>query len=186
MGNGRQTTGKPGPRKDSVTIRPFGSGDEQQVVRRHGELYADEYGWDQDFRRHVSGIVSEFLLSTHSDRTQAWVAEANGRFAGCVFVTEHSSTCAQLRLLLVEPWARRQGLGARLVNQCISFAREAGYQQIRLWTNSVLLPARRLYERFGFRRISQQSHHSYGCALVGETWLLELQEGSAERDGLER
>ena len=147
------------------------------IVRRHGELYALELGWNEEFEWHVSRIVSEFLSSRNPERKRAWVAEADGRFAGCVFLMDRSPECAQLRLLLVEPWARECGLGVRLMDLCVDFSRASGYEQLSLWTNSVLTPARRLYQRLGFRKVSEEGHHSYGHDLVGEIWTLELHDG---------
>ncbi len=156
------------------TVRLFRPGDAPVVVRRHGELYARELGWNEEFERHVAGIVSDFESSGDPGRTRGWIAEEEGRFAGCVFLMKQDAERARLRLLLVEPWARGQGLGTRLVGLCVDFARDAGYSQLSLWTNSVLTPARHLYERLGFHKVSEEAHHSFGRDLVGETWALDL------------
>lgn len=155
-------------------LRPHRSGDLGWVVQRHGELYAQEYGYDEDFEALVAGIVAKFIQHLEPKRERCWLAEREGEAVGCVFLVKHSETVGKLRLFLVEPEARGLGIGTRLVEECIRFARAAGYRKIRLWTQSELRAARRIYERAGFRVIAAEPHHSFGKDLVAETWELKL------------
>ena len=149
-------------KKVPYLLRPHRPGDMGWVVSRHGALYAQEYGWDETFEALVAGIVKKFI--EHYDP----------RPVGSVFVVKQSATVAKLRLMLVEPKARGLGIGARLVDECVRFAGQAGYGKITLWTNSVLRAARRIYKEAGFRLIRQERHRSFGHDLVGETWDLKL------------
>ncbi len=155
-------------------LRPHEPGDMGWVTHRHGVLYAQEYGWNEHFEALVAQIVSDFITNYRSERERCWIAEMNGEIIGSVFVVRSSDTVAKLRLLLVEPKARGLGLGTRLVEECVRFARRRGYQKLMLWTNSVLVEARHIYEKTGFQRIAEEGHHSFGHDLIGETWELVL------------
>ena len=156
-----------------VTVRDLRPGDLGWVIGRHGAVYADEYGWDTDFE----ALVAEIVVDHHRNitpRERAWIAEVDGARAGCVFCCELDADTAQLRILLVERWARGLGIGARLVEECIEFARGAGYTTMMLWTNDVLTSARRIYEAAGFTLVDAEPHHSFGHDLVGQNWELDL------------
>jgi DNA-binding MarR family transcriptional regulator/GNAT superfamily N-acetyltransferase len=163
-----------GVRAPTVAVRGPRSGDYGWMVERHGVLYADEFGWDESFEGLVAEIVGAFARSHDPGRERAFVAELDGRRAGCVLCVREDEETARLRILLVEPWARGHGMGARLVDECIAFARGAGYTQLVLWTNDVLVGARRIYERAGFKLVAESPHQAFGHELVEQTWALEL------------
>lgn len=154
----------------AVRLRQPQPGDLGWVIHRHGSLYAAEYGWDETFEALVARIVADYAADHDPQRERAWIADVDGKPAGCVFCVRRDDATAQLRLLLVEPAARGLGLGGQLVGECISFARAAGYLEVVLWTNDVLTSARRIYQRAGFQLTGEEQHHSFGHDLMGQTW----------------
>lgn len=160
----------------AATIRRLGlPGDLGWVVMAHGELYARELGWDTTFEALVAQIVAEYA-GEHRDqgRQAAWIAEIDGRRVGCIFCVPGDPGDAKLRILLVHPDARGQGLGRRLVDTCIDFARSSGYERVRLWTNHPLVAARRIYLDRGFVLVDEEPHRSFGVDLIGQTYELDL------------
>lgn len=155
-------------------LRPHQPGDMGWVVQRHGLLYAQEYGWDEQFEALVAEIVAKFIKQFDPKRERCWMAEKDGEVVGSVFLVKETDAVAKLRLLIVEPRARGLGIGRRLVQECERFARQVGYQKITLWTNSVLVSARHIYETTGYQLVHAEPHHSFGHDLVGETWELVL------------
>ena len=155
-------------------LRSHRVGDIGWVISRHGALYAQEYGWDISFEALVADIAAQFVKSYDPAREHCWIAEVDGEPAGSVFLVRGSDKVAKLRLLIVDRKARGLGVGRALVEQCVRFAREAGYTSITLWTQSILLAARGIYQQAGFRRTAEEKHHSFGADLVGETWELKL------------
>lgn len=158
------------PANGPFVLRPHQPGDMGWVVHRHGVLYAQEYGWDERFEALVAEIAAEFIQNFDPKRERCWIAERDAEIVGSVFLVKKDDEIAKLRLLLVEPKSRGLGIGKRLVDECIRFAKHVGYQKITLWTQSNLTAARRIYEESGFQLVSQQKHKSFGKELVAETW----------------
>jgi GNAT superfamily N-acetyltransferase len=159
-----------------VVIRPLGRpGDLGWVVMAHGEVYADEFGWDSAFETLAAQIVADFAAPPSDPREAAWIAERDRERLGCVFVVQKEPLAAQLRVLLVHPSARGQQIGQQLVETAIGFARSAGYARLVLWTNHPLAAARRIYVAAGFRLINEEPHHSFGVDLVGQFYELSLE-----------
>jgi DNA-binding MarR family transcriptional regulator/GNAT superfamily N-acetyltransferase len=174
MGQIRRMLGSETP-WTGIVLRPPQPGDLGWVVERHGARYAAEYGWDATFEALVARVVADFAERRDNQREAGWIAELDGDRVGCVFCTAaDADDTAQLRLLLVDPSARGAGVGTRLVDECLRFARRTGYRRITLWTNDVLVAARRIYERAGFRCDRREPHHSFGHDLVGEYWSRDL------------
>ncbi len=155
-------------------LRPHRIGDMGWIVERHGALYAQEYGWDASFEALVAEITAKFIRRFDAARERCWIAERDDERVGSVMLVRQSPTVAKLRLLLVEPRARGLGIGARLVAECVNFARGAGYRKITLWTQSILTPARHIYQSAGFHLVREEPHRSFGHDLVGEYWTLKL------------
>jgi DNA-binding MarR family transcriptional regulator/GNAT superfamily N-acetyltransferase len=158
----------------AVVVRAHRSDDLGWVLARHATLYAKEYGWGSQFKLLVAGIIADFLRGHDPAREGCWIAEHDGAPAGCVMLVDAGDGVAKLRLLLVDPRARGLGIGRSLVEECIRFARDAGYRKITLWTQSILTDARAIYQRAGFVRTEEKPHRSFGVDLVGETWELKL------------
>lgn len=156
-------------------LRSLQIGDIGWVVHRQGILYAQEYGWDGTFEALVADIAAQFVKNWDPEKENAWIAECEGRVVGSVFVVKVSDTEAKLRLLYVEPEMRGTGLGRRLTQECMAFAKARGYQKLILWTNDILHAARRIYQTSGFVLLSEETHHSFGHDLVGQYWALDLQ-----------
>jgi GNAT superfamily N-acetyltransferase len=158
-----------------VRIRTIGEpGDLGWVVMAHGEIYSREFGWDTSFEALVARIVADYAASHDSTREAAWIAEVDGRRAGCVFCVLNDEETAQLRILLVDNEARGLGIGRQLVDRCLRFAKQAGYQKMMLWTNDPLVAAARIYLGAGFHLVAEEPHHSFGVDLVGQTYELDL------------
>jgi GNAT superfamily N-acetyltransferase len=167
------------PVRPPVVIRALGQpGDLGWVVLAHGELYAAEFGWDASFEALVARIVADYATDHDPAREAAWIAEVDGRRAGCIFCVAGDQHTARLRILLVDPGARGRGLGDQLVATCLDFARRAGYARMQLWTNDVLAAARRIYLRHGFTLTAAEPHRSFGADLVGQTYEADLQQAS--------
>ncbi len=158
------------PREATFILRPPEAGDLGWITHQHGRLYAKEYGWDWTFEALVAEIVGQFAKNFDPARERCWVAEREGKVIGSVFVVRQDDQTAKLRLLYVDPTARGLGLGRRLVEECIRFAQEKGYQRMVLWTNDVLVSARRIYQATGFELLEEEPHRSFGKDLIGQVW----------------
>lgn len=161
------------PRPEAI-LRMHRPGDMGWVVQQHGALYAREFGWNISFEALCAEIVAQFLKDFDPSRERCWIAEIDGTQVGSIFLVKHSDQVAKIRLLLIDPAGRGIGLGKRLVDECIAFARSCGYRKITLWTQSMLLAARGIYENAGFVRVATEPHHSFGQDLIGETWERDL------------
>ncbi len=161
-------------RSTSYLLRDPQAGDMGWVIHRHGALYAQEYGWNADFEALVAEVVAKYIRDFDSSRERSWIAEKDGAIVGSVFLVQHTADVAKLRLLYVEPGARGFGVGKRLVQECIRHAKKLGYKKLILWTNSILVGARNIYQNAGFKLTAEEPHHSFGKDLVGETWELLL------------
>jgi len=162
------------PASARAILREPRPGDMGWVVQSHGALYASEYGFDSSFEALVAEIAAKFLTSFDASRERCWIAELDGVPVGSVFLVKHSDDVAKLRLLLVDPAGRGQGLGQKLVAECIAFAKACGYRNVTLWTQSILLAARKIYQDSGFVLVASEPHRSFGQNLIGETWEREL------------
>lgn len=162
------------PQDRTIVLRAPEAGDLGWVVERHGTLYAHEYGWDAHFEGLVAEVVGDYAKRSDRRRNSAWIAEVDRQPVGSVFLVEDGADTARLRLLLVEPAARRVGLGRRLAEEAVRFARRAGYEQVVLWTNDVLASARPIYESLGFELVGEKSHSRFGPEVVGQHWRLRL------------
>ncbi len=160
--------------KPSYTLREPRHGDFGWIVSRHAELYAQEYGWTEPFEGLCAQIVADFVNNYDAERERCWIAEMNGENAGCVMLVKDSDEVARIRLLLVDPKARGLGLGQRLTDECVKFAREVGYKKVKLWTHSILTAARHVYEKAGFTLTASEKRHSWSKDVVAEFWDLEL------------
>jgi DNA-binding MarR family transcriptional regulator/GNAT superfamily N-acetyltransferase len=166
-------------REQPITLRRHRLGDMGWIVHRQAVLYAQEYGWDDSYEALVSEITAKFLRNYDPEREICLVAERAGEIVGSIFIVKESEAVARLRLLYLDPSARGQGLGRRLVDEAIRFAREKEYDRLELWTNSILTAARRIYEGTGFKLIREEPHHSFGHDLVGQYWALDLKQETA-------
>ena len=159
-----------------LTLRAHRPGDMGWVVQRHGEIYHQEYGWNEEFEALVAEITAEFVRKLDVTRERCWIAEHDGRRVGCIFLVAKDTATAKLRLLLVDPDARGLGVGRKLVAECVRFAGAAGYRKIVLWTQETLAAARHLYTEAGFLKTAREPHRSFGHDLIGETWERELHD----------
>ncbi|MBD0735012.1 bifunctional helix-turn-helix transcriptional regulator/GNAT family N-acetyltransferase [Streptomyces sp. CBMA29] len=174
-GDGRAAATGGKPSASRVVLRGARPGDLGWSIERNAEVYATEFGWNEEYEALVAQIVADFAANRDPERDAVWIAELDGQRAGCVFcVRDKEPDTARLRLLLVDPAARGNGIGNVLVDECIAFARSAGYTDLVLWTNDILAGARTIYQRAGFELVAEQRHHSFGRELVGQDWHLAL------------
>jgi DNA-binding MarR family transcriptional regulator/N-acetylglutamate synthase-like GNAT family acetyltransferase len=166
---------EPGPEpRVPYMLRGLKVGDAGWIARRQGMLYHEEFGWDHTFEALVAEILAAYIRNYDARHENAWIAEREGEIVGSVFAVRQSDTVVKLRLLYVEPCARGLGIGARLVDECIAFARAHRYKTLTLWTNDILVAARRIYVAAGFKLVAEERHHSFGVDLMGQNWDLEL------------
>lgn len=169
-----QTLEWPAQKPAAFILRSHRPGDIGWVISSQAKAYAEEYGWDISYEALVAEICAQFIKSYDASREHCWIAEAAGEPLGSIFLVDGGDDLAKLRLLLVEKKARGLGVGRALVEQCVSSARERGYKKMTLWTQSILVAARGIYQATGFHRVKEEPHHSFGVDLVGETWEMEL------------
>jgi len=161
-------------RPEPIILRPHRAGDMGWVTSAHGAIYAQEYGWDITFEALVAKITAEFIENFDAKRECCWIAEMDGERVGSAFVVRKTDEVAKLRLVIVDPKARGLGLGKRLVEECLRFAKSAGYKSMTLWTQDYLYAARGIYERAGFKLVASEPNHSFGVDLISETWERDL------------
>jgi DNA-binding MarR family transcriptional regulator/GNAT superfamily N-acetyltransferase len=164
----------PASRPPLIVLRQHRPGDMGWVTSANGALYAKEYGWDLSYEALVAKVAAEFIENFDGERERCWIAEMDGERVGSVFVVRKTDAIAKLRLLIIDPRARGLGLGKRLVDECLRFAKDAGYTSMTLWTQSILVAARGIYDRAGFKLVAEEPHHSFGVDLIGETWERDL------------
>lgn len=169
-----EALGAPPPRTSACVLRAHAPGDMGWIVERHAILYSQEHGWNSFIESMTAKIVADFLKNYNPEREHCWIAEREGERLGSIFIIRKSNTVAKLRLLLVEPAARGLGLGKRLVDEAVRFARRTGYTKVVLWTHSVLHTARHIYEQAGFRLVREKKHSNFGPELTGQIWELKL------------
>jgi GNAT superfamily N-acetyltransferase len=169
-----QMLAAPPPRTSACVLRAHEPGDMGWIVERHAILYSQEHGWNSFIESMTAKIIADFLKNYNPDREHCWIAEREGERLGSIFIVRKSDAVAKLRLLLVEPAARGLGLGKRLVDEAVRFARRTGYTKVVLWTHSVLHTARHLYEQAGFRLVSEKKHSHFGPELTGQIWELKF------------
>lgn len=171
MGQIQGLLGEPSP---AYILRNPQPGDMGWIIHRQAVLYAQEYGWNNEYEALVADILSKFVREFDPARERCWIAEKDGKVIGSVFIVRQDDTTAKLRLLYVDPCARGLGIGSRLVDECLRFSRQVGYTKMVLWTNSILTGARRIYDRAGFQLLEEEAHHSFGKDLVGQVLARDL------------
>ena len=175
MGQIQGLLGEPSPSSSlSYILRNPQPGDMGWIIHRQAVLYAQEYGWNNEYEALVAEILAKFVREFDPARERCWIAEKDGKVIGSVFIVRQDDTTAKLRLLYVDPCARGLGIGSRLVDECLRFSRQVGYTNMVLWTNSILTDARRIYDRAGFELVEEEAHHSFGKDLVGQVLAREL------------